>query len=239
MTDGRHDSRCLHEPAHRARSTPARAPPTRPPRPPPQRTCSPSSTPSRPATTCSTTCSPWASTAAGGTVPPAPSAPVLAQSRSPRARPLLRHRRHDRRSAQAAPRVLNRAVTGPRLLRAHARPRPSQVRLRERPLGRRRRHAPALPRQHPSTSSPRPSASATSPTTPKALAEIHRVLAPGGTLGILECNQPDGSQRPPLHAATSRYVLPLVGGLISGDRKAYRYLPASVARFPRPPQMLP
>jgi demethylmenaquinone methyltransferase/2-methoxy-6-polyprenyl-1,4-benzoquinol methylase len=33
-------------------------------------------------------------------------------------------------------------------------------------------------------------------------------------------------------------VLPLIGGAISGDRAAYRYLPASVERFPRPPQML-
>jgi demethylmenaquinone methyltransferase/2-methoxy-6-polyprenyl-1,4-benzoquinol methylase len=33
-------------------------------------------------------------------------------------------------------------------------------------------------------------------------------------------------------------VLPVVGGMISGERAAYAYLPASVARFPRPPQML-
>jgi len=71
----------------------------------------------------------------------------------------------------------------------------------------------------------------------EALAEIHRVLAPGGQIGILEANQPDGLSGA-LYTLYFRYILPLVGGLISGDFKAYRYLPASVARFPRPPQML-
>ena len=70
-----------------------------------------------------------------------------------------------------------------------------------------------------------------------ALAEIHRVLAPGGQIGILECNQPGGlSGR--LYNLHLHHILPLVGGLISGDRAAYRSPPASIARFPRPPQML-
>lgn len=70
-----------------------------------------------------------------------------------------------------------------------------------------------------------------------ALAEIYRVLKPGGSIGILECNQPDGLSGF-FYTLGFRYVLPVVGGLISGDRAAYKYLPASVARFPRPPQML-
>jgi demethylmenaquinone methyltransferase/2-methoxy-6-polyprenyl-1,4-benzoquinol methylase len=69
------------------------------------------------------------------------------------------------------------------------------------------------------------------------LTEIHRVLKPGGRLGILECNQPDGLSGA-MYTLYFRHVLPIIGGLISGDRAAYRYLPASVARFPRPPQML-
>jgi len=70
-----------------------------------------------------------------------------------------------------------------------------------------------------------------------ALAEIHRVLAPNGQIGILECNQPYGlSGR--LYNLHLHHILPFIGGLISGDRAAYRYLPASIARFPRPPQML-
>ncbi len=69
------------------------------------------------------------------------------------------------------------------------------------------------------------------------LAEIHRVLRPGGSLGILEANQPDGISGA-LYTLYFRHILPVIGGLLSGDRAAYRYLPASVARFPRPPQML-
>ena len=69
------------------------------------------------------------------------------------------------------------------------------------------------------------------------LAEIHRILRPGGQFGILDCNQPDG-----LTGALSSFyfkrLLPRRGGLLSGDRRAYDYLPASVERFPRPPRML-
>jgi demethylmenaquinone methyltransferase/2-methoxy-6-polyprenyl-1,4-benzoquinol methylase len=69
------------------------------------------------------------------------------------------------------------------------------------------------------------------------LAEIHRVLRPGGAIGILECNQPAGLSGA-LYNIYFHRVLPVVGGWMSGDRKAYEYLPASVARFPRPPHML-
>jgi demethylmenaquinone methyltransferase/2-methoxy-6-polyprenyl-1,4-benzoquinol methylase len=69
------------------------------------------------------------------------------------------------------------------------------------------------------------------------LAEIHRVLRPGGRLGILEANQPGGLSGA-LYTLYFRHILPLIGGLLSGDRAAYKYLPASVARFPRPPRML-
>ena len=68
------------------------------------------------------------------------------------------------------------------------------------------------------------------------LAELHRVLRPGGQIGILECNQPTGLSGA-LYNLYFRHILPLVGGWISGQRAAYAYLPASVARFPRPPRM--
>jgi demethylmenaquinone methyltransferase / 2-methoxy-6-polyprenyl-1,4-benzoquinol methylase len=71
----------------------------------------------------------------------------------------------------------------------------------------------------------------------EGLAEIRRVLRPGGRIGILECNQPDGLSGA-LYNLYFRRILPIVGGMISGDRAAYRYLPASVERFPRSPQML-
>ena len=69
------------------------------------------------------------------------------------------------------------------------------------------------------------------------LAEIHRVLRPGGQFGILECNQPAGLAGR-LYSLYFKRLLPILGGLISGRPAAYRYLPASVERFPRPPQML-
>ena len=69
------------------------------------------------------------------------------------------------------------------------------------------------------------------------LQEIHRVLRPGGRIGILECNQPDGVSGA-LYNLYFHRVLPVVGGWISGERAAYEYLPASVERFPRPPRML-
>ena len=69
------------------------------------------------------------------------------------------------------------------------------------------------------------------------LTEIHRVLRPGGSIGILECNQPGGITGT-LYSLYFRHILPLVGGWISGSRAAYRWLPASVERFPRPPRML-
>jgi demethylmenaquinone methyltransferase/2-methoxy-6-polyprenyl-1,4-benzoquinol methylase len=68
-----------------------------------------------------------------------------------------------------------------------------------------------------------------------ALAEIRRVLRPGGRLAVLEFSNPDGLMGV-LYRAYSRLVLPRLGGWISGDRGAYAYLPASVARFPAPPE---
>lgn len=69
------------------------------------------------------------------------------------------------------------------------------------------------------------------------LREIHRVLRPGGSIGILECNQPEGLNGA-LYNLYFRHVLPVAGGWISGNRAAYEWLPSSVQRFPRPPRML-
>jgi demethylmenaquinone methyltransferase/2-methoxy-6-polyprenyl-1,4-benzoquinol methylase len=69
------------------------------------------------------------------------------------------------------------------------------------------------------------------------LAELYRVLEPGGQIGILDFNQPEGFAGA-LYNLYFKHVLPRVGGIISGDAEAYRYLPASVGRFPRPARML-
>ena len=60
---------------------------------------------------------------------------------------------------------------------------------------------------------------------------------PGGQLGILECNQPEGLIGA-LYNLYFKTILPKLGGLISGKPAAYSYLPASVERFPRPPRMI-
>ena len=73
---------------------------------------------------------------------------------------------------------------------------------------------------------------------PAGLAELYRVLRPGGEIAILECNQPAGLVGW-LYSAYFHHILPIAGGLISGKPRAYAYLPDSVVKFPRPPQMKP
>jgi demethylmenaquinone methyltransferase/2-methoxy-6-polyprenyl-1,4-benzoquinol methylase len=70
----------------------------------------------------------------------------------------------------------------------------------------------------------------------EGLAELFRVLRPGGQIGILDCNQPSGAVGA-LYSLYFKKILPRLGGMISGERGAYSYLPASVERFPRPPRM--
>ena len=68
----------------------------------------------------------------------------------------------------------------------------------------------------------------------KGLAEFLRVLKPGGRAVILELGIPDKPFIKALYDIYFRHILPLIGGLISGNRAAYRYLPESVYAFPRP-----
>ncbi len=69
------------------------------------------------------------------------------------------------------------------------------------------------------------------------LAELHRVLKPGGQLAILEFSHPPGSFMKVAYGLYSRMVLPLVGAAVSGSREAYDYLPDSIRKFPRAPQL--
>jgi len=63
------------------------------------------------------------------------------------------------------------------------------------------------------------------------LREILRVLKAGGTLAILEFTEPAPGVIGELYRFYCWKVLPIIGGVISGDGAAYRYLPKSVARF--------
>lgn len=69
------------------------------------------------------------------------------------------------------------------------------------------------------------------------LTEIARVLRPDGECGILDFGEPGGMMGK-LYRCYFRSVLPKLGTLISGVSGPYAYLPASVARFPRPEEML-
>ncbi|MGA8671026.1 MAG: ubiquinone/menaquinone biosynthesis methyltransferase [Terracidiphilus sp.] len=69
------------------------------------------------------------------------------------------------------------------------------------------------------------------------LREFHRVLKPGGQLGILEFSEP-GGMLGKLYAVYFRRILPAVGRIIVGADGPYKYLPASVKRFPAPDELL-
>ncbi|MPY86629.1 MAG: bifunctional demethylmenaquinone methyltransferase/2-methoxy-6-polyprenyl-1,4-benzoquinol methylase UbiE [Luteitalea sp.] len=70
-----------------------------------------------------------------------------------------------------------------------------------------------------------------------ALAEVARVLRPGGRLAILEFGTPRIPLVRSLYLWYFRHVLPRIGRLVSRHRDAYTYLPASVDAFARPEQV--
>lgn len=67
----------------------------------------------------------------------------------------------------------------------------------------------------------------------RGLAEMCRVLRPGGKVVVLEFSTPERFPMKQLYRFYFKQILPRVGGLVSGDRKAYEYLPASVFAFPQ------
>jgi demethylmenaquinone methyltransferase / 2-methoxy-6-polyprenyl-1,4-benzoquinol methylase len=66
------------------------------------------------------------------------------------------------------------------------------------------------------------------------LAEIHRVLSMGGRFSVLEFSLPESLLFRSVYAVYLTYVVPIIGGFISGDYDAYRYLRDSVTGFPVP-----
>ena len=68
----------------------------------------------------------------------------------------------------------------------------------------------------------------------KGLEEFLRVLKPGGKAVVLELSVPQNRLVRWAYDLYFLHVLPGIGGAVSGNRAAYKYLPASVHNFPSP-----
>ncbi|HUP60369.1 MAG TPA: bifunctional demethylmenaquinone methyltransferase/2-methoxy-6-polyprenyl-1,4-benzoquinol methylase UbiE [Thermoanaerobaculia bacterium] len=66
----------------------------------------------------------------------------------------------------------------------------------------------------------------------RGIAEMARVIRPGGRVIVLEFGQPRGPLFRSFYRWYARHVLPRIGGALTGDRDAYEYLEKSAGRFP-------
>lgn len=66
----------------------------------------------------------------------------------------------------------------------------------------------------------------------KGIAEMARVVRPGGRVIVLEFGQPTNRVAGMLYQNYRRHFLPRLGGAVTGERSAYEYLESSAARFP-------
>ena len=71
----------------------------------------------------------------------------------------------------------------------------------------------------------------------KGLAEIRRVIKPEGVLCIIELSCPKGKLTAPLYRFYSQKIIPIIGRFVSKDKKAYSYLPESIAACPQGEEM--
>ena len=74
---------------------------------------------------------------------------------------------------------------------------------------------------------------------PRGLAEMCRVLRPGGKAVILELSYPDNPILLWMYKIYAQRILPTICGWLSGNKDAYRYLPESIMNFPKSAQFIP
>lgn len=67
----------------------------------------------------------------------------------------------------------------------------------------------------------------------QGLEEMYRVLRPGGKLCVIELSVPTAPVTRALYNLYSNHLIPMVGRLVSGDSRAYKYLPESIAAAPQ------
>ncbi|MDZ4660973.1 MAG: bifunctional demethylmenaquinone methyltransferase/2-methoxy-6-polyprenyl-1,4-benzoquinol methylase UbiE [Pseudomonadota bacterium] len=65
-----------------------------------------------------------------------------------------------------------------------------------------------------------------------AISELARVVRPGGKIMILEFGQPETPVFKQIYELYSKYLMPRLGGMISGSFAAYKYLQTSSSHFP-------
>ena len=70
------------------------------------------------------------------------------------------------------------------------------------------------------------------------LRELARTIKPGGKVVILEFSRPRNRVFRAMYEFYSYKILPRIGGLVSRDKRAYEYLPASVGEFPAPEEFM-
>lgn len=67
---------------------------------------------------------------------------------------------------------------------------------------------------------------------------MHDMLKPGGTLCVIELSTPSSPLIKPFYNLYTRMIIPAMGRMVSKDRRAYSYLPESIAAVPRGKHML-
>ncbi|WP_295938395.1 bifunctional demethylmenaquinone methyltransferase/2-methoxy-6-polyprenyl-1,4-benzoquinol methylase UbiE [uncultured Alistipes sp.] len=72
----------------------------------------------------------------------------------------------------------------------------------------------------------------------KGLREMARTIKPGGRVVILEFSRPRNRLFRALYEFYTYKILPRIGGMVSRDKCAYEYLPASVGEFPAPQEFM-